>query len=71
MLMQEIYNDDDDDVHEQTIVLMIATSMLILKTFSIVCCIDCVYIYIYCRKCNAEYNKLIKIIGHCARVFEK
>ena len=24
------------------------------------------YIYIYCRKCNAEFNKLIKTVGHRA-----
>jgi len=25
------------------------------------------YIYIYCRKFNAEFNKLIKKVGHRAR----
>jgi len=25
------------------------------------------YIYIYCRKFNTEFNKLIKTAGHCAR----
>ena len=29
------------------------------------------YIYIYCRKCNAEFNKLIQTVGHCVRYFEK
>ena len=29
------------------------------------------YIYIRCRKFNAEFNKLIKTIGHRARFFEK
>ena len=27
--------------------------------------IDCFYIYMYCRKFNAEFNKLIKTVGHC------
>jgi len=27
------------------------------------------YIYIYCRKINAEFNKLIKTVGHRARFF--
>ena len=27
------------------------------------------YIYIRCRKLNADFNKLIKITGHCARGF--
>jgi len=26
------------------------------------------YIYIYCRKFNVEFKKLIKIVGHCARL---
>jgi len=26
--------------------------------------IDFFYIYIYCRKFNAEFNKLIKTVGH-------
>ena len=29
------------------------------------------YIYIYCRKFNAEFNKLIKTVGHRARLFPK
>jgi len=29
------------------------------------------YIYIYCRKINAEFNKLIKTVGHRARFFSK
>jgi len=32
--------------------------------------IDFFYIYIYCRKFNAEFNKLIKTVGHRARFFE-
>ena len=31
--------------------------------------IDFFYIYIYCRKFNAAFNKLIKTVVHCARVF--
>jgi len=30
-----------------------------------------IYIYIHCRIFNAEFNKLIKTIGHRARFFEK
>jgi len=29
------------------------------------------YIYIYCRKCDDESNKLIQIVGHPAPFFEK
>jgi len=30
------------------------------------------YIYISCRKFNAEFNKLIKTIGHCdKKIFSK
>ena len=37
-----------------------------LKTISIVFFfwIDFVYIYIYCRNFNADFNKLIKTVGH-------
>ena len=28
------------------------------------------YIYIYCRKFSAKFNKLIKTVGHRARCFE-
>jgi len=36
-----------------------------LKTFSAVFffLIDFFYIYVYCRKFNAEFNKLIKTVG--------
>ena len=27
------------------------------------------YTYLYCRKCNAEFNKLIKTVAHCAIFF--
>jgi len=30
-----------------------------------------VYIYIYCKTFNAEFNKLIKTVGHLARFIEK
>ena len=33
--------------------------------------IEFFYIYIYCRKFNAEFNKLIKSVGQCASCFEK
>ena len=33
--------------------------------------IDFFYIYIYCRKFNAEFNKLIKTVGHRDRFFPK
>jgi len=33
--------------------------------------IDFVCIYIYCRKFNAEFNKLIKTVGQRARFYEK
>jgi len=33
--------------------------------------IDIFYIYIYCRKCNAEFKKLIKMVGHHAHFFSK
>ena len=35
--------------------------------------IDFFYIYIYCKKVNAEFNKLIKTVGHRTRCihFEK
>ena len=45
-----------------------------LKTFWVffLFSIDCFfYIYIYCRKFDAEFNKLIKALGHRARFFEK
>ena len=29
------------------------------------------YIYIYCRKCNAEFNKLIKTVGRSACFFPR
>ena len=29
------------------------------------------YIYLYCRKCNAEFNKLIKAVAHRANFFSK
>jgi len=35
------------------------------------CSIDFFYIYIYCRKFNAEFNKFIKTVGHCASFFSK
>jgi len=31
--------------------------------------IDFFYIYLYCRKFNAEFNKLIKTVGHRVRFF--
>ena len=31
--------------------------------------IDCFYIYLYCRKVNAEFNKLVKTVGHRVRSF--
>ena len=37
----------------------------LIKTFSIY------FIYVYCRKFNAELNKLIKTVGHRACFFEK
>ena len=33
--------------------------------------IDFFYIYIYCSKFNAEFNKLIQTVGYHARLFEK
>ena len=33
--------------------------------------IEFFYIYIYCRKFNAEFDKLIKTVGHRVRCFEK
>jgi len=33
--------------------------------------IDFFYIYIYCRKFNAEFNNLIKTVGHRDRFFQK
>jgi len=33
--------------------------------------IDFLLIYVYCRKFNAEFDKLIKTVGHHARFFEK
>jgi len=32
---------------------------------------DFFYIYIYCKKLNAEFNKLIQAVGHRARFFPK
>ena len=42
-----------------------------LKTFSdsFLFSIDFLYIYIRCRKFNAEFNKLIKTTGHSAHFF--
>jgi len=33
--------------------------------------IDFFNVYIYCRKFNAEFNKLIQTVGHRARFFSK
>jgi len=47
--------------------------LISLKTFSAVFCIfdRFFYIYIFYRKFNAEHNKLMKTVGHRARLFEK
>ena len=39
--------------------------------YSFLFSIDFLFIYVYCRKFNAEFNKLIKTVGHCACFFEK
>ena len=48
--------------------------MYVLKTFTAVFFyifdIFYFYIYIYCRKGNAEFNKLIQTVGHRARFFK-
>jgi len=36
---------------------------------SCLCLIDLFYIYIYCRKFSAEFNKLTKTVGHHAHFF--
>ena len=48
------------------------TSMEI-KTFSAVFLFSIYFFYIYinCRKFNAEFNKLIKTVGHLASFFSK
>ena len=38
---------------------------------SFLCSIDFYYIYIYCKKLNAEFHKLIKTVGHHHGFFEK
>jgi len=43
----------------------------IFGSFCVCFCIDLFYIYIYCRNFNAEFNKLIKTVGHLAVIFEK
>ena len=57
------------DIHEYYYMLP-----LMLKTFSVffLFSIDFFYIYIiYCRKFSAEFNKLIKTVGHSACFFRK
>ena len=50
-----------------SLVSIFSQTFLSLKTFSVVF----LNIYVYSRKLNAEFNKLIKSVGHCARFFEK
>ena len=45
--------------------------LVILKTFSAVFNFGYFYIYMFCRKFNAEFNKLIKTEVHRARLFSK
>ena len=51
------------------------THDLLLRVKNVLGCflflIDFFCIYIRCRKLYAEFNKLIKTIGHCACFFDK
>ena len=57
-----------DDVIRIHIFKRISVQLCSLKTIAIayLYSIDFCYVYIYCRKFNAEFNKLIKTEGHRA-----